>query len=114
MNKSLYIVILPILLLGCTLANSAAPQLPRVTDRPVQALQSATPAQLTCTVTAFEALNLRDAPGTSAAVIGTLKHGDLLTILPYPAQGDWIRVTAGGFDGWINQNYCKRNNGNER
>jgi uncharacterized protein YgiM (DUF1202 family) len=98
------------LLFGCTLANGATSQIPHATAQPAQ---SPTPETVTCTVTAFEALNLRSAPGTSAAVITTLAHGDLLTILPEPAQDNWIYVRAGDHQGWINQTYCKRSNSNE-
>lgn len=91
---------------------------------PTLACATATPASLkatsatlshtdsikeTCTVTAALALNLRSDPGTSAAVTGTLKHGEILTILPHPAQGRWISVEAHGVQGWVNSNYCERN-----
>jgi len=110
MKKIILILLVAPLLLGCTLANGASTQLPYATDYPSQPL---TPETALCTVTAFESLNLRSAPGTSAAVIATLKHGDLLTILPDPAHGNWIYVRAGELQGWVNQNYCKRSNEHE-
>lgn len=90
---------------------------------PALACATATPASLkatsatlsrpdsleTCTVTAALALNLRDQPGTSAAVIGTLQYGEILTILTHPAQGLWISVEAHGVQGWVNSIYCERN-----
>lgn len=66
-----------------------------------------TPETITCTVAAFEALNLRESPGTSAAVIRTLKPGDVLTILPTPPQGNWIYIRYGEIEGWINNKYCE-------
>lgn len=104
MKKIIMIFSIAILTMGCTLANGATSQLPYSTDQPAQVSQAET---YTCTVTAFEALNLREAPGTSAAVIATLKHGDVLTILPQPAEGNWIYVRAGDREGWINQNFCE-------
>ncbi|MDX9690748.1 MAG: SH3 domain-containing protein [Alphaproteobacteria bacterium] len=95
--------------LACTLTNGAAAPLPTATDEPAQVLPTVTPKAITCTVTAFEALNLRQSPGMSSAVIAVLRNGDLLTILPQPAQGKWILVRAGGLEGWIHSNYCERN-----
>lgn len=109
MKKIITVSLMAFLLLGCTLANGASSQLPHATEKPAQLSKPSTPETITCTVTAFEALNLRSAPGTSAAVITTLAHDDLLTILPQPAQGNWIYVRAGDHQGWINQTYCKRN-----
>lgn len=110
MNKYIFLLVLP--LLACTLTEGAAAQLPAPTDQPTQAIQIAqvvTAEPITCTVTAIETLNLRDAPGTSAAVIAVLKHGDRLTILPHPNEGNWIRVKTETREGWINSNYCERN-----
>lgn len=102
--KKLRILLMLLIIPACTMSNHAGSQLSDPTVQPVGTL---TPKSIMCTVTAIEALNLRDAPGTSAAVIGTLKHGDLLTILPRPAQGNWIYIRAGEREGWINKNYCK-------
>lgn len=62
----------------------------------------------TCTVTAALALNLRAGPGTSYAVLDTLKRGDILTLLPQPAHDLWIAVRAQELEGWVHSTYCER------
>lgn len=44
-------------------------------------------------------VNLRSAPGLSAEIVAILAPRTPLTILE--ADGDWIRVQAGGTDGWV-------------
>lgn len=44
-------------------------------------------------------VNLRSAPGLSAEVVAILAPRTPLTILE--ADGDWIRVQAGGVEGWV-------------
>lgn len=104
-----FLLVLPAL--ACTLTNGVTAQIPASTagpSKPVRPAQVIEAEADTCTVSASNALNLREAPGTSSAVIAILKHGDLLTILPQPAQGVWIPVRAGQLHGWINSNYCER------
>jgi uncharacterized protein YgiM (DUF1202 family) len=116
MRKIIMLFVMALSAMACTLTSGASaqlPQLPASTAEPIKPKQTAQvieAKETTCTVTALEALNLRESPGTSSAVIATLKHGDLLTILPQPAQGVWIPVRAGDLEGWINSNYCERNN----
>lgn len=108
------IILIPLLALACSL-SAKAPQSLGPAQAVVKATQGIQGIQLVpletamqdCTVTAVETLNLRATPGTDAAVIAILKHGDLLTILPDPAQGNWIHVQAQDRAGWINSNYCK-------
>lgn len=113
MKRITFLILLPVLL-ACSLTQGAA-RLTAPTDAPIVPTRTAQIPRvieaeaITCTVTALEALNLREAPGTSSAVIAVLKHGDLLTILPQPAQGVWIPVRSGSLEGWIHSNYCERN-----
>ena len=100
------LLFLPLLALACF--ATAYPPATATETRAAQETAQASPTKAPlCIVTAFEALNLRATPGTEAAVIAILKHGDQLTILPDPAQGIWIRVQSDGRAGWINSNYCK-------
>jgi len=100
------ILFLPLLALACSTAT-AATQLP-IKTRPVLKPAQAVPTQTeTCTITALKTLNLRAAAGTSSAVIAILEHGEMVTILPHPAQGRWIRVRATDNSGWINSDYCE-------
>lgn len=113
MRKIIMLTLCALLMLACTLtaqtpAQAHETQTPtgtRAAIKPAPTFEANPPA---CIVTATETLNLRAAPGTSAAVIGILRHGDLLTILPDPAQGNWIRVRVGDVAGWINQSFCER------
>jgi uncharacterized protein YgiM (DUF1202 family) len=112
MRKIIMLFVMALSAMACTLISGASAQLPASTVEPLKPKQTAQVIEaeaITCTVTALEALNLRQSPGTSSAVIATLKHGDLLTILPQPAQGVWIPVRAGDLEGWIHSNYCERN-----
>lgn len=107
MKKPWLVVLLVILVLGFTLIYKPNADHPSPPDQPAQPSQTPTAESITCTVTAFETLNLRAQPGTSAAVIAVLKRGEVVTLLPHPSQKNWIPVTAGGLSGWINSNYCK-------
>lgn len=101
--------ILPLLALACTLTAAPA-QTTAEAIKPAQLAQviiAPSPTQAACIVTALKTLNLRAKPGTSSAVIAILKHGDPLTILPDPPQGNWIHVQTQDRAGWINSNYCK-------
>ena len=97
---------LSLLALAC-FATAYPPATATETRAATKTAQLSPTAAPLCIVTAFEALNLRATPGTQAAVIAILKHGDQLTILPDPAQGIWIRVRIDDRAGWINSNYCK-------
>ena len=100
----LLIALLAFPALACT---SSAAQLTHPTDQPAQLAPTETAIPATCTITAFETLNLRAGPGTAEAVKAVLSKGDQLTILPDPPQGAWIHVRAGDLTGWINSKYCK-------
>jgi len=112
--RKLILLLLVLPALACTLTNGTTAQEPSQSAETIKAIKppQLAPSEMaipaSCTVTAIEALNLRESPGTSAEVIATLSHGDLLTILPHPAQGVWIPVRAGDREGWINSNYCER------
>jgi uncharacterized protein YgiM (DUF1202 family) len=100
------ILFLPLLALACSTANTAA-QVP-IKARPVVKSAQVVPIEVeTCTITALKTLNLREAAGTSSAVIAILEHGETVAILPHPDQGHWIRVRAKDSEGWINSNYCE-------
>ncbi len=106
------ITLIPLLALACTLTAAPAQTTAETSAaiKPAQLAQLATaqtaiPAN--CTVIALKTLNLRAMAGTSSPVIAILKHGDQLTILPDPPQGNWIHVQAQDHTGWINSNYCK-------
>lgn len=107
MKKALLVFLMAFSLLGLIVLFGKSVKLPSPPDQPVQITPSPTAEAITCTVTAFETLNLRAQPGTSAAVIAVLKRGEVVTILPHPSQENWIPVTAGGLHGWINSNFCK-------
>ena len=99
------ILFLPLLALACSLSANAIPPAPKI-RRP--ATVSISPAQTTtCTVSALETLNLRAEAGTFSEVIDILEHGETVTILPHPSQGNWILVRAANSEGWINALYCK-------
>ncbi len=64
-----------------------------------------------CIVTAQESLNLRMGPGMSYEAINWLKTGEVLAITNEPGVGAWIQViTDTHITGWINSNFCIRNN----
>jgi uncharacterized protein YgiM (DUF1202 family) len=100
------ILFLPLLALACSTATTAA-QLP-IKARPMVKSPQVIPTQTeTCTVTALKTLNLREAAGTSSAVIAILEHGETVSVLSHPDQGPWIRVRTPDSEGWINSNYCE-------
>ncbi len=116
MKKKLILLILPVILsLACFMegmSSQLAEPAEMITAAPIENLPSPTSTGTStaqgCTITA-EHLNLRSGPGTEAAVITVLNYGEVATINPNePAQASWIFVTASGFDGWINQNYCRK------
>lgn len=109
MNINKFLALFPLVLLACTLTAYTTPTATETRTVPKTAQPAPTDLPV-CIVTAFETLNLRETPGTNAAVIAILKHGDQLTILPGPAQGVWIYVKAQDRAGWINSNYCKGKN----
>jgi len=49
------------------------------------------------------ALNVRSAPNTGAAVLGTLPNGSTVNILG--EQNGWFRINFGGRDGWISGSF---------
>lgn len=113
MKRLYFLILLLPLLLACAITQEAITvptAKPSPTDKPSKpspTAQALAPRLIACTVTALETLNLREAPGTSAAVIAVLRHGEILTILDDQPVGDWIHVQRGDRTGWINSNYCK-------
>jgi uncharacterized protein YgiM (DUF1202 family) len=106
------ILFLPLLALACSLTTQTvqAPNKTRPEVKPVQDV----PAEVeTCTITALKTLNLREAAGTSSAVIAILDHGEIVTILSDPDKGNWIQVRTMDNEGWINSNYCTRRTNHE-
>lgn len=101
------LLFLPLFALACSLSANAIPPTTK-TRRAEATVISASPTQTaTCTVSALKTLNLRAEAGTFSAVIDILKHGETVTILPHPYQGNWILVRAADAEGWINATYCK-------
>ena len=101
-NASLLFTLLLLPALACSSTATSAP------IKASNAILSHPEGMETCVVTAVLALNIRAGPDTSHAVIGTLEHGDILTILPHPAPNNWIPVRAQELEGWVHSNYCKR------
>jgi len=54
------------------------------------------------------ALNVRSGAGTSHAVIGTLKHGEKITVTDQ--AGDWYKLTFSGKTGYISKAFTKADN----
>lgn len=111
-KKMILLLLLPLLALACSITPAASiaamvTETPSLSPPPPAPSLTATPQEVTCTVTA-EALHLRAEPGISAQVIGYLYAGDVLTVLPDPSVNSWIRVRAGDLTGWINSHYCKK------
>lgn len=112
MMKKIFVFLFPLFVLACSITpgvNNAPLITPTasLTPRPPTQSQTATPQDVTCTITA-ESLHLRAMPGIDAEVIGYLYAGEVLTILPDPPAESWIRVRAGNLTGWINSHYCKK------
>ena len=120
--KRLYLalLILALLTLACSLDTSAlqGQDRPAVTTGPQTGTPHPSPTPLpfptkpnlpiTCTVSAAEALNLRDAPGMDGNVIAWLVSGEILTLSSDPPVGVWVKVTtAGNVTGWVNSNFCE-------
>lgn len=117
----LFLLLLPVLALACSLTASqitsdqAGAMQPVRTPvqinlegaaqtAPSQALPSPTPTPITCTVTA-DALHLRACAGTHCTVLDWLEQGEELTILD--TNDDWIQVqTQIGDTGWVKGKYC--------
>jgi uncharacterized protein YgiM (DUF1202 family) len=109
MKKIILLMFAPLLALACSLTNAAAV----LTVDPTETLTlspapSGTPAPSVCVVTA-EVLNMRESPGIDSPVKDWLKGGDVVTILPDPPSGNWIRVQqTADRNGWINSIFCER------
>jgi len=54
------------------------------------------------------ALNVRAGAGTSFAVIGSLKHGEKITVTDQ--SGDWYKLTYSGKTGYISKSFTKSSN----
>jgi len=76
-------------------------------DNPVSApSQPSAPAQKTVYVnTPGSALNVRSGAGTSNPIIGSLKHGEKITVTDH--NNDWYKLTFGGKTGYISKSYTK-------
>ena len=53
-------------------------------------------------------LNVRSGAGTSHAIIGSLKHGDKITVTD--DGGDWYKLTYSGKTGYVNKAFTKADN----
>jgi len=106
------LILLPLLLLACTLSASGTP-LPQdgrgalvATVKPTEQ-QTASPAPQVCQVkNGAGALNLRACGATSCPVVIALREGETLT--QTQTVDGWLAVeTAGGLRGWVNSKYCE-------
>ena len=105
-------ILLPLLLLACTLTTQHAVMSP--TSLPEQTTaasptQTLTPTPLMCQVkTGMEAgaLNLRTCGSIDCPIASVLHEGESLTQTRPQAVSGWIAVrTASGLTGWVNSNY---------
>lgn len=114
MKKIIFLLLLALPALACSSQLTRPIEPPTAVSTETAMLQlsqlvsTETAIPATCTVTAQTSLNLRKDPGTDAAGIAVLSHGDLVTILDDPRAGNWIKVRAGSLTGWINSNYCNK------
>jgi uncharacterized protein YgiM (DUF1202 family) len=111
-------ILLPLLLLACTLTAQATP-LPQdgrgaviaQTIKPTEQPQTASPspAPLVCSVkTGIEAgaLNLRACGGIDCPVLIVLHDGETLTQTKQEPVNGWMEVrTSNGLRGWLNSKY---------
>ncbi len=121
--KKIILVLLPFLMLACSLTEAPAVTTgnptanPTITPRPTNRPQLAQPVftvtiapRICKVITGLDEgkLNLRSAPGDQSPIITQLDEGDTLTILDAPAVGDWIKITHNQLTGWINSTYCTK------
>lgn len=66
---------------------------------PIIAASDATPIGSSTGAVTITDVNLRDAPGLASQIVALLPARTPLTILE--SNGDWIRVQAGGQEGWV-------------
>lgn len=110
--KKISLALIAFLALACSLTNSFE-GVTIITDTPLPSpVPTGTTGPHVCIVTATH-LNFRSAPGMNAPVIAVLDYGEVVTIRPALAEGNWIPVTVRGRDGWIHQNYCKQETENQ-
>lgn len=71
----------------------------------VSAASEPTETTLICVMTsAEEAQNLRESPGVGARVVGTLRPGEVWTVIDQ-ARADWWQVQHSGLVGWARAVY---------
>ena len=83
-----------------TATNTPLPTATR-TPRP-----TSTPTAVPDAVVTGETLNMRAGPDTVYHVVGALNRGDELVITGVNADRTWIRVRAGGQQGWVLAELC--------
>ena len=94
-----YLLLMPLLVLSCTLTNTAMQALPTVTPTKYELIPEIVKADELCTVTA-DWLNVRSGPSKHYPAISWLRKGETVTILD---QSDkWLRTSVG----WIHGSYC--------
>ncbi|MBX3036757.1 MAG: SH3 domain-containing protein [Anaerolineales bacterium] len=109
--KKIIILLLVLPFLACTLTNTSKPALDDATLQTLKRPQvfKTDEVAITCTVTAFQTLNVREAPTMQSAVIAVLKHGEIVNILPDDIEKVWLKIQTQNVTGWIHSNYCERN-----
>jgi uncharacterized protein YraI len=55
-----------------------------------------------------EALNVRNGPGPSYPVVGTLKKGDIVDGSTVSADGSWILISSGQLKGWCSSEFVSK------
>lgn len=114
-KKKIIILLLVLPLLACTLTNASSianPSKPALDDSTPQTIkrpQVTKADSITCTVTAFQTLNVREIPSMQSAVIAVLQHGEIVTVLADDVENVWWKIQTQNVAGWIHSNYCERN-----
>ena len=81
-------------LVNITPPNSALPPTPNAPVTPL----AATPLAAATSGTANRNANLRAGPGTTYAIVGTVRSGQLLNLIGRTADGSWVQIEGGA---WI-------------
>jgi uncharacterized protein YraI len=83
-----------------TLAPTASPEAPPETPTP-----AAAPPEIRAQVTA-NGLNLREAPGSTSAIVGSAEEGDSFLVTGRTQDGAWLRVCCvGEREVWLSAAY---------
>lgn len=56
--------------------------------------------------TVEESLNVRAAADENSEIVGKLYKGSVADIVEQTADSEWIHITSGNVDGYVNKNYC--------